>query len=109
MKKETIFIAIGVFAVIATIIIWRQFIKSKPAEFVVEVREQGELSEIDIAAGKEFTDLLKTIEKIKIDAAFFEDPLYRALVDFTPLIVPPAEKGRANPFMADFSAEEKKK
>jgi hypothetical protein len=108
MKKNNILIIIAGLAIFATLFLWAGYFRTKPAPFVVEIKQNAQ-SPIDLAAGREFTILLETIQKTKIDSTFFEDPIYKSLVDFTPAIVLPAEKGRKNPFLRPGSLEQTEK
>lgn len=100
MKKENILIIVLVGAILITVFVWFRYFQSQggiPA--VIPVTQNSEEDNAILAAGKEFIAILKTLEKIKLDTGFLEDPIYKKLRDLTPEIILPQEKGRENPFI----------
>ncbi|MEK7595992.1 MAG: hypothetical protein AAB564_00350 [Patescibacteria group bacterium] len=53
------------------------------------------------AAGepRELLNALAKMQKIKIDVAFFENSLYKGLINLSPTVEIPDAKGRKNPFL----------
>lgn len=93
LNRQNIFIAATIIILIITGYIWYNYIKSRPSELVSRTGEENIVPE-----ARELLILLKTLEKVEIDTAFFEDRVYESLLDLTPDISTPPQKGRANPF-----------
>lgn len=102
MNKNTLIIAgIAVLVAAGAFLIYSQFFTVDPAE-----REEA-LSKISITGGisgtaedatvTEFLLVLNQLKKIKVDASFFDDPVFKRLKDFS-VTLTPEPKGRSNPF-----------
>lgn len=98
IKKENILIIVLVGAILITALIWFRYFRSQGVPSVISVTQDSEEDRAILTAGKEFIAILKTLEKIKLDTGFLDDPIYKKLRDLAPEIVLPEEKGRDNPF-----------
>lgn len=98
MKKENILIVVLVGAILITAFIWFRYFRSQGVPSVISVTQNSEKDKTILTAGEEFIALLKALEKIKLDADFLNDPIYKKLRDLTPEIILPETKGRDNPF-----------
>ena len=93
---KNILIAILVIGALAAAGFWYfNFSSSGQTEVVEKVLSAGELS----GEPRKLLNALATMQKMKIDAAFFESPLYQGLIDLSPAIEIPEVKGRKNPFL----------
>ena len=52
------------------------------------------------AGSRELLDLLGSLEGLRFDVSFFDDPAYKSLQDFSPAIQEPESRGSENPFVA---------
>lgn len=93
LNRQNIFIIVAILILIVTGYIWYRYLQSRPSELVSRGGEENIVPE-----ARELLVLLKTLEKVEIDTAFFEDRVYKSLLDLTPDISVPAIKGRTNPF-----------
>ena len=48
---------------------------------------------------KDLLDVLKILQTIKIDYTYLQDPNFKSLIDFSPVLAEPTVKGRPNPFL----------
>ena len=74
--------------------IWYSYFQSKPGALVEG--ESGRAARVE--GSSKFLALLAILEKLTIDASFFEDPLFRGLGEKTELPPLPPLIGRQNPF-----------
>ena len=91
--RSTISIILIVAAILGSAFIWYRFFTSAPVAPVASVSASG----IDIGS-KSLLKLLESLEGLKFDLSILDDPLYKSLQDFTPNIILPESRGRANPF-----------
>ena len=92
MERQNILVAVLVIIILITAYIWYNHVQSRPSEAVTRSSEGA------IPAAKELLVLLQQLERVRIDTSFFEDPVYKSLIDLTPQIVIPEVRGRINPF-----------
>ncbi|OGZ32665.1 MAG: hypothetical protein A3H02_01200 [Candidatus Niyogibacteria bacterium RIFCSPLOWO2_12_FULL_41_13] len=98
MKKENILIIVLVGAILITTFVWFRYFQNQSKPAIIATMQNEEENKAIFPAGKEFIALLKTLETIKLDADFLNDPIYKKLRDLTPEIILPETKGRNNPF-----------
>lgn len=98
IKKENILIIILVGAILITAFVWFRYFQNQGGPEIIAVTQNNEEDKAILATDKEFIALLKTLETIKLEADFLDDPIYKKLRDLTPLIILPETKGRDNPF-----------
>lgn len=93
---KNILISILVIGALAALGFWYfNFSSSGQVEVVGKVSSANELS----GEPRKLLNALAEMQKIKIDTAFFDDPLYKGLIDLSPTIEIPDVKGRKNPFL----------
>ena len=81
-------------ALLGSAFIWYRFFTSAPVAPVVSISGPAG---IDVGS-KSLLKLLESLGGLKFDLQILDDPLYKGLQDFTPSVVLPESKGRANPF-----------
>lgn len=93
---KNILISILVVGALAAVGFWYfNFSSSGQIEVVKKDLSANEAS----SEPKELLNALAKMQKIKIDTAFFENSLYKGLLDLSPAIEIPDVKGRKNPFL----------
>lgn len=92
--KKNILVIVLVVAILSTGIIWYMYFGSTPSEPVTRVSEKEENEET-----RNLVSMLASLQSLRIDTAFFDDPIYKSLIDFSPTIEIPDNLGRANPFL----------
>lgn len=98
MKKENIFIIVLIAAILIIAFVWFNYFKGENTPSLT--RSGGGSTEKEvIVAGQEFITLLQSLEKVKLDTSFLNDPVYKKLKDLTPEIILPEQTGRDNPFL----------
>ena len=94
------------YAVLAVLVIvaigWYLYSREKPSDvagdsFIINDPMMLAAGGATGDVGVEILDLLAKIQGLKIDAAFFADPAYRSLSDYTQQVAP-QPVGRDNPF-----------
>lgn len=100
-KKILSLILIAIFAFFG-ILIYFYYLGNKPIENQSLVSGTSAVAlagdELNIPeSGKDFLKTLKTLKKIKIDTEFFNQEVFKGLIDFSQEL-PFEEKGRLNPF-----------
>ncbi len=92
--RSTILLILIVVAILGSAFIWYRFFTSSPPAVVSRASSAGP------AVGSEsLLKLLESLEKLKFDLSVLDNPAYKSLQDFTPNILLPESKGRANPFL----------
>lgn len=94
-RKQTILLIIFLIAIIATIYIWYfQYRTPLNSEEIVvkEVLEVPKYAE-DVQQAVEY------LKGIELDTTFFENPIFKDLIDFTIEVEKGAPQGRYNPFL----------
>ncbi|MBI2627978.1 MAG: hypothetical protein HYW71_00900 [Candidatus Niyogibacteria bacterium] len=95
MKNNILITILAIGALAAAGFWYFNFFSSGQAEVVEKVLSANELS----GEPRELLNALAKMQKIKINTAFFENPLYLGLIDLSPTIEIPEMKGRKNPFL----------
>jgi len=94
--KNNILITILVVGALAVAGFWYFNLSfSGQTEVVGKVLSENEL----VGEPRELLNALAKMQEIKIDTAFFKNPLYQGLIDLSPTIEIPEIKGRKNPFL----------
>lgn len=91
--KKNILVIVLVAVIIGTGVMWYLYFGSTPKEPVTRVSEEED------EATKDLVSMLATLQSLRIDTAFFDDPIYKSLIDFSPTIERPDDIGRENPFL----------
>ncbi|MEK7566816.1 MAG: hypothetical protein AAB527_01630 [Patescibacteria group bacterium] len=82
-------------ALFGSAFIWYRFFTSAPPVPVVGSVSANNNMEV---GSKSLLLFLESLEGLKFDLGVIDSPLYKSLQDFTPNILLPTTKGRANPF-----------
>lgn len=94
-KKTIIILAV---IIVLALIIYFYFSGTPNDSASSTLAEQPSQESVDAEiAGARVLSLLNQISALKIDAAFFEDPTYKSLVDYS-IEIPEQNIGRPNPF-----------
>ncbi|MBI5742782.1 MAG: hypothetical protein HZA25_03010 [Candidatus Niyogibacteria bacterium] len=93
--KNTILILVTVVAIGASAYLWYSY-AGAPAQPALERTSATDQASAEI---KDLLAILQTLQSIKIDAAYLDDPNFKMLIDFAPSTAVPSEKGRPNPFV----------
>jgi hypothetical protein len=94
--KNTILILITVAAIGVSAYLWYSYAGTS----VQPALERTSANDQASAEIKDLLAILQTLQSIKIDAAYLDDPSFKMLIDFAPTTAEPSEKGRPNPFIS---------
>ena len=90
--KNNLLLAVLIIALImAGYFLYSYFKTGQTTSSVVKVSGES-------GASGDLLNMLATLQSLRIDTSFFDDPLYKSLIDFSPEITIPAQVGRVNPF-----------
>lgn len=93
--KNTILILIAATAIAASAYLWYSYSGGQPQAVLEKTPAGGESS----AEMKDLLAILQTLQPIKIDAGYLDNPNFKLLIDFSPTTAAPSVKGRPNPFI----------
>jgi hypothetical protein len=93
-KNRKTQITIGVVVILAALLGWHLFGGTKqPVALLTEVAQDP----VETIIGRELLLALEKMKLVKLDVAFFNDPLYKSLQDTT-VEIPKQPIGRRDPF-----------
>ncbi len=93
LGRNNILTMIFILIVLGLGYMWYSYLKSRPSSSLRSV------SSALPAEGKEFLALLKTLESLKLDLSFFQDPAFQSLKEVQEPLPAPSSRGRLNPFL----------